>query len=1232
MSTKGKILNQFEHVWKLPDTWIGSIQTVEEEVWIFDPEDEQPKLKKILFNNGLANIIRETTSNAIDNVWRSQANGCQMKNIKITVDKESGEISVWNDGYCIPVRKQEFEKNDHKTDEVTYITTYPAEVYFGEMLAGTNFEENEKRKTSGKNGMGAKTTNIFSTSFVIEHTNPEDKKKFTQVYKNHGKCQKPVIEKYTGKTGYTLVTFTPDYERFAFPDEENPGISDDFYSYLRLVAYEAAMLTGVNVTFNEEKIKIPSLERWSKIFYPNAKIMHFKTEFGDECVVVEKDVDDDDIFKDSELEHMSYVNGLRTRNGGIHVDAWKNAIFLPLAKALNERRGSKFKADTAALKSYFMFFVRIEIENPKFDSQTKDRMNGFEGEDGKLSKNYKLSGPGKKRTEWLQSIELQVKKMLKWNFVKELDRKLEAKKNFSSSKKETTKSADNPVFGSKYSKANKARPGCDLETTLVITEGNSAKAMADSGRNAIKDGHDTIGTLAMKGKFVNSTNEKLTQVREHKEVKMIVKVMKLVFGREVKGEYVESVDYSIPENLNTLRYKNIIILTDADDDGEHIKGLLTAFFWKYFPSLYKIGAIKSLSTSVVKVTFGKGKKAEELLFYTNPQFRNWKPPLGVKYTIKYHKGLGSIEPKDVHKYFQEPKLITYNTDEGSELSMTLGFNKDFADCRKVWITKTMIPQIKELDSNFEELVDTGKKNGEVKKELLGVLEDYEPNENLIYEGNMSLTQFVYDNLIIYHQAALFRAIPCIYDGFKETTRKIFYGMRMSKHAGAEIGVEKLAGEIASIAGYHHGILSLYDSITKMAQGFVDSNNVPLLVNAGQFGSRDDGGDETAAAARYIFSKLEKISDVLFPAIYDQILKHRIQDGDEVEFEHYMPVLPMILVNGADGIACGFSSKIPQHNILDIIEYTEHWIRNGTVDDLDDLVPWYRGFIGSIELQRKDDKVTGWISKGVLEEETKGKKSVWHVRELPIGVRTGVFKEHVEYLMTGNPSEGSKKKKREVKALNDYDDYSTINTVHFVLYPTKDFIPDMNIKDNMSLLIKKHSMNNMTVVDEKNFPYRAENTKDIINVFCRKKLEVTKAMKKYKLKELKTKYEKCSNRYKYIRAIVDKKLDLNQEGYEDVMRDDFKLKEFPSEEGKDDGYDYLLSMQTRSMTPAKLEALKKEKETTLEEFNTLKATSVEDIWLAELEEVKKAYKLFLKNRVEEYIVEKKDFKVKGKSKK
>ena len=357
MKSKGQRLNPFQHALKRPDIYIGSSKTVNSEVWIYDDESSSASFQRIRYNPGLFNIVREILSNSIDNVWRSKEESpdTPVKKIEIIIDSESGEIGVWNDGCCIPVHQEEYSYTDHRTGKEYTEDLYPAEIFFGYMFAGTNYDDEQIRKTSGRNGMGAKATNVFSEKFIVECSNPEDNKKFRQVYyKNGTKRDDPEITTYRNKTGYTLVKFTPDYKYFNYPHSADYGIDANFIALLKLYAYEVAMITGVLVKYTiggeSENIKVNSLEKYVRLFFPDTsnKLTSLVAPNGDECVVVEND----DLGMDQleNVNQISFVNGIRTKGGGLHVDEWRDNIFSTLVRAFNSRkpkRGEKTQLKTS---------------------------------------------------------------------------------------------------------------------------------------------------------------------------------------------------------------------------------------------------------------------------------------------------------------------------------------------------------------------------------------------------------------------------------------------------------------------------------------------------------------------------------------------------------------------------------------------------------------------------------------------------------------------------------------------------------------------------------------------------------------------------------------------------------------------------------------------------------------------------------------------------------------------
>lgn len=1237
---KGAALNFFEVVRLRPDTYIGSVVTVLATKWhvyseaISEGEDNE-NIKyvdriiseKIRYNPGLMRLIIEILSNAIDNKWRSEKHGPPMKAIKVTVDKETGWIEIWNDGYCIPVEKEEFTFTDEMTGKKSVRMHYPAEVYFGKSHAGTNLKKDKIAKTSGINGIGAKCCASFSSCLTVDHANPDQKKRFVQSFRyTEDGLQRdaPVVTKYNNKTGYTKISFRPDYEYFNYPSAKavengEAGMDDDLFNIIKKHVYDTAMITRLNVTFNEEKLVVKDLTKYVRLFEPDKKrsLFEFVTSAGDQCVLVETGYEG---FDPSDgVRHMAFINGIHTSQGGVHVDAWRDEIFSSLVKAFNARKTKKGekkrKASARDIYPYFTLFIRHEVDRPSFDSQTKDYMNGPEV--------WLYNSENKKEAkEWREYMDEAMTKILKWSFVKNLEENMAVKLDAVQSKKENA-TETRLGLGKTAQDANCAgKKNRKIRTILIITEGGSARTMAIRGSSKQPNGPDQFGTLAIKGKFTNVTKASRDAINANKEVRLLRKMLGVKKG----------IDYSEGENAKLLRYDEIWLMTDSDDDGIHIRGLLINFFYKEYPSLLKVpGFLSALSTPVIKLKYrlGNSKTTQEMVFWSNPSFKTWETQLLngeleegsdiriVKDSINYYKGLGTHSPAEAVSYFNNPTLVKYflEGDEQTYMDLAFGDKKDsngvkIEDKRKAWITREMRDtEAPDYDPNAEVIEDG----------------DY------VHEGDLGISTFVDRQLIIYSRMSLSRALPNVYDGFKEAHRKIFFGISQKRLKKLE-EMEVLGGAIKEITGYHHGEKSLYDTMTGMGMGFVGSNNIPLLVNGGEFGSRLEGGDD-ASAPRYLKTKLEDVAETLFPAL-DEPLYKRCKDGKtEIEYEFYVPILPMLLINGSSGMATGFSTNIPCYNPEDLVERIKCWLEDQDNDEVfatfEPLKPWYRGFKGDISLvSAKDDesKYVAWTSRGILKKKelVKGKKKEgasvwWEINEAPIGLWSYELKEEIEYLATGVPPEGTKRKQGE-KYLKDFKFNFTANTVQADILPRKDFIPDMDTKGNLTCLVKRSTLTNMVALDEHGYPRRYSCPEDIIKVFCKKRLSTYEKRREYYLKLWGEDLHKTNNRYLFVKSVItiDPKtkkpqLILNQE--DDMLFADMEKIGLDKVE---DSYEYLLSMQARSFTKKRVDELAKEIEKIEAKIAALEEKTAKEWWLEELADFEKAYAKFLKARDDEGI--------------
>ena len=346
---------------------------------------------------------------------------------------------------------------------------------------------------------------------------------------------------------------------------------------------------------------------------------------------------------------------------------------------------------------------------------------------------------------------------------------------------------------------------------------------------------------------------------------------------------------------------------------------------------------------------------------------------------KYYKGLGTSTSKEAKEYFSQisqHKIDFEYVDLQDEEVIDLAFNKKFADNRKEW------------------------------------LETYDPVNTFVDHSQETLRykDFVNKELILFSVADCLRSIPSVCDGLKPGQRKILFAC-FKRRLRSEIKVAQLSGYVSEQSAYHHGEVSLQSSIVQLAQNFVGSNNVNLLMPIGQFGTRIMGGKDSASA-RYIFTNLSPVTRHLFNEMDDAVLNFLEEEGQSIEPQHYLPILPLSLVNGSEGIGTGWSTFIPMHNPRDIIDRLKAMM-NG-VDQVAGMMPWYKGYTGTIERLEsgKGFLITG--NYNIPDDD------VLEITELPIGKWTRDYKNFLEELAA----------KDEIE---DIREYHQENRVHFELH-------------------------------------------------------------------------------------------------------------------------------------------------------------------------------------------------------
>ena len=937
---------QLEHIRALPDTYIGSIVKEKTFIWTCNVNNDvkggelQIINKEIELVPGLRNIVEEILINAFDNMNRvSQKNAVINANananadkkqrlkkvsyIKVWVDKEKGQISIENDGEGIDVVM-------HPTEKV-----YVPQMIFGELLTSGNYNKDEEKITGGKNGYGAKLTNIFSTFFKIETVDRHRKLKYTQEYtENMNVKGEPLVEPYKGDP-FTRITFIPDYQQFTLK-----GMSVDFNNLIRKRTIDmfACSRGQLDIYFNDEKVELKTFTDYMKMYLePEHLTVSCKPNDRWEIGAC--------LSPNFTFQHVSFVNGINTHQGGKHVDYIVKQITSKMVDFIKKKKKTDVKE--SFIKDNLMVFVNSTIVNPAFDSQTKGSLNT-------LPKNFgsecivpdafieKLAESGIMERA-LALSEFRDSQVLKKTDGKKKQRIL-----------------DIPKLIDAHHAGTKRGDEC----TLILTEGDSAKAMAVAGISVIPNGHDLYGVYPLKGKMLNTRDKEDVSIANNKEICDIKKILALQEGMEYK-------------DVSSLRYGRIMLMTDSDVDGSHIKGLVINFLSKWNSLMKLTGFVVSLLTPIVKV-WKKGAKNGKLTgtsFYTLSAYNEWCDAHngGKGYEVKYYKGLGSSTPLEGKEYFKNFKIVTYHWDEIAAATVDMAFSKERADDRKLWLA----------DYNADCILD-------------------------INQSSVSISDFINKDLIHFSNYDNHRSIPSVFDGLKPSLRKIMY-CAFKRNLRSEIKVAQLAGYVSEHGAYHHGEASLNGAIVNLAQNYVGTNNINLLMPEGQFGSRLEGGKDSAAP-RYIFTYLSKITSILFNKDDTPLLKQNTDDGEMIEPVFYMPVLPIILINGTIGIGTGWSSSIPQFNPADIVSNIRNLMTGKTIEPMN---PWYRGFTGSI----RKLSANKWITKGrykIIDNNTV------EITELPIGFWTSDFKELLDSYEKGYktdvvPTSASDKKKRGASA-------------------------------------------------------------------------------------------------------------------------------------------------------------------------------------------------------------------------
>ncbi|KAM0910667.1 hypothetical protein ACQ4PT_013993 [Festuca glaucescens] len=648
-------------------------------------------------------------------------------------------VSVYNNGDGVPIEI-------HQEEGI-----YVPELIFGHLLTSSNYNDDERKTTGGRNGYGAKLTNIFSTGRKTVCSTRQF------LSGNMGNKSKPEITKCKQSENWTRVTFKPDLEKFNMTELEKDVVA---LMKKRVVDMAGTLGKTVKVELNGQKVPVKCFSEYVQLYIDSANKEGMELPSYISLILFGLQV--------------SFVNGIATTKGGTHVDYVANQIASHVIDAVHKKnKNANMKLHT--VKGHLWVFVNALIDNPAFDSQTKETLTTRQGSFGSkcdLSLDFlkKVANSG------------VVENLLSW-----ADFKL--KKDL----KKTDGTKRSNILGiPKLDDANDAGGKDSDKCTLILTEGDSAKALAMAG--VVMVSRDRYGVFPLRGKLLNVREASAKQLTENAEIQNIKKILGLQHGKHY-------------DSTNGLRYGHLMIMTDQDHDDSHIEGLLINFIHSFWPSLLKVPSfLVEFITPIIKAT--NNRSSSVLSFYSMPDYEEWKKKLGGNasaWTIKYYMGLGTSTADEGRQYFKDiakHKKDFVWADDHDGKAIEMAFSKKEINERKNWL------------SNFQP----------------GTCLDQR-------EKHIKYSDFINKELILFSMADLERSIPSMVDGLKPGQRKILF-CSFKRNLVKEAKVAQFIGYVSEHSAYHHGEQSLASTILGMAQDFVGSNNINLLEPLGQFGTRN----------------------------------------------------------------------------------------------------------------------------------------------------------------------------------------------------------------------------------------------------------------------------------------------------------------------------------------------------------------------------------------------------------
>ena len=963
--------------------------------------------------------------------------------LSVQVHQDTGTIVVKNDGKGIPVKKMRVSGTEGEL--------WTPAVIMSRMLSGSNFDVSEPesaaavsihkpRYTGGRNGLGAKLTGILSTRFAVDTCDADEHKRFRQTWTNGLRAT----------AGECVTEFSKDKGGTTItytPDYAwfgMPGLTDDAVALIRTrVLTSAAGNTA-------RPVAVEWVNGTEKITLPAGLGLGLKDLAG--------------LLSRTEQKKMAAESVMQP--GSSVSSARATIVAVPRVSECAEALG--FVNSVRADRGTHVRWAQARLAEALMKRLKQGKHADLPLTAGMVAKSLtllvsvlvdspafdsqtkdELNTPARAwgfdwvvSDKFVDALVALVGEKLVADAVKKQNKGAAAALGVVS----TAGRRAVPVIP-KYDPAEDlGKGGC----TLGLAEGDSAKALLVSMHLGKK-----FGIFPLRGKLKNARGLTPAQLAANAELGNLIKIIGLQPGA----------DYSDKVARDRLFYANVMLFVDQDPDGSHIAGLLLNFFAAQWPTL--LAAIPNFITRFRTPLLAVVPSGPT--FFSRGEFEAWRAADGraSSYKVKYYKGLGTSTAAEGRQYAankeRHVQALTW-TGQACEAAVDAAFNEKAAAARRALITAATV-------------VTTG-------------------------GSALTYAEFVAQDLVQFFVYANRRALPSFVDGLKVAQRKVLHAL-LHRAGNAEMRVCDAVGYVSGYSHYHHGDAALGETIMHMMQNHVGSNNINLLYPAGQAGTRlADRG--THASTRYVHTCLEPITAALFNKEDLALLPAAIEDGEEAEPLFFVPVVPLLLINGAEGLGAGWSTTVHPREPRAVFAATRAWV---TADAAGGdgpaaaacvpLPPHWDGWAGSVT--PVPDRPATYTVKGVAARLPDGRV---HITELPPGTWTDDFLTYV--------------RGREELSVNHTPDEAKVDIYVKNLMPLQE--PDALLA-NLKLVDVIRDTNMHGFLGDK--LGKADAAHDILNMHAMVRLEYYKKRQAAQLAALAADVHTLQNKLEFITSVIDR---------------------------------------------------------------------------------------------------------------